>query len=101
MPPKEEVKEEVVKPIEETPKPPKEQTSISKETHLIVLGAFGSKENADKLQLKIYSKGYKDANITKLKKLYRVAIVLDCKKSEVNAKLKEIKKDFKSAYWKK
>ena len=101
-PPKEEIKE-VVTPKEETPKPPKEETKpVSTDTHLIVLGAFGSKDNAEKLQLKIYSKGYKDANITKLSNgFYRVGILLDCPKSEVNSKLKEIRKDFKSAYWKK
>ena len=109
-PPKEEIKEtvkeekevEVVKPKEETPKPPKEQTPVKENAHLIVLGAFGSKENAEKLQLKIYSKGYKNANITKLSNgYYRVAIVLDCPDNEVKTKLKDIKKDFKSAYWKK
>ncbi len=102
IPPEEETREkETVKPKIETPKPPKKEIPISEEAHLIVLGAFGSKENAERLQLKIYSKGYKDANITKLKGLYRVAIVLDCSKNEVNAKLKNIKKDFKNAYWKK
>lgn len=75
---------------------------IQMETHQIVLGAFGKKENADKLQLDIYSKGYKDVDITQLSNgIYRVAIVLQCPENEVNKKLKEIKKHYKSAYWKK
>lgn len=102
-PPKEEKAKEVT-PKKETVQPPKkEENPVSEEDmHLIVLGAFGNKDNAEKLQLKIYSKGYKQANITKLSNgFYRVGILLDCPKSEVDSKLKDIKKDFESAYWKK
>jgi cell division septation protein DedD/nucleoid DNA-binding protein len=97
-PNKVEAKKETPKP---TPKPPKEEKPVNVESHLIVLGAFGSKENAEKLQLNIYSKGYKNASVTKLPNgFYRVGIILDCKESEIDTRLNKIKKDYKSAYWK-
>lgn len=108
-PPKTEEKPKVIAPKVEQPKTeqpkveqPKteENQPTSNETQLFVIGAFGSKANAEKLQIEIYSKGYKNADVTETSSgLYRVGIILDIPEKEVNAELLKIKKIYPKAWW--
>ena len=94
-----EVTPPTTKPTEQ-PKPTVQEEVIDAgERHMIVLGVYGNKANAEKLVIDVFSKGY-DADLVPKSNLYQVAIILKCEKKEVSKRLKAIKKDFPSAWWK-
>jgi cell division septation protein DedD/nucleoid DNA-binding protein len=84
------------KPVE----PVEEEEIDSGEKHLIVLGVYGNKANAEKLEVDVFNKGYNADLVPKSNGLYQVAIILKCEKKQVATRLKAIKKDFPSAWWK-
>ena len=80
-----------------TPKP-KTTPSVSEQpTFIVVIGAYGSIENANIAIKKVSKLGY-TPDLGKSKNLHRVGIQLFCTESELPAKLKTIRKTYKSAW---
>lgn len=93
--PKKTVVKQPTKPVQ-----PVEEAVNSGDKHLIVLGVYGNKTNAEKLVVDVFGKGYDADLVPKSNGLYQVGIILKCEKKEVATRLKAIKKDFPSAWWK-
>lgn len=70
------------------------------EKHLIVLGVFGSKANAESLQVTLFEQGYNPA-VTQLPSgAYRVGVLVIGSADAVPAQLEKLRKTYKGAYWK-
>ena len=102
------VKEEKPAPkvVQQPPSKPKRKPKVEQpipdmgEKHLIILGVFGNKTNAEKLQVDVFSKGYSADLTEKSNGTYQVGIILKCNKSDVPTHLKKIKQSYSSAWWK-
>ena len=70
------------------------------ERHLIVVGVYSNKANAEKMQVDVFANGY-DADIAnKYGGKFQVGIILKCSREELRSKMKAVKKKYPSAWWK-
>lgn len=66
--------------------------------HLIVVGVFSNRSNAERKQVEVLGKGYNADIIEKSGGKYQVCIVLICSEQEVFSKIKNIRKDYSGAW---
>lgn len=96
-----------VTPQPVTPKPrntdqdkPSTPDVAGEERHLIVVGVYSNKANAEKMQVGVFANGY-EADITeKYGGKYQVGIILKCSRNALRGKMKQVKKKYPSAWWK-
>lgn len=74
--------------------------AVNAAKHLIVLGVFSSKQNAESLQVTLFDKGY-NPTVTQLPSgAYRVGVLIMGAAEDVPSQLEKLKKTYKGAYWK-
>lgn len=92
------IKEPTPQPkVEVPPTPPVDITDPNK--HVAVVGVFSTKDNAQKYQVQVFEKGF-EAILMERGSKYRVGVVLKCSKSELPAKLKELRNAYPKAWLK-
>ncbi len=104
---KKEVVVDVPTPKPVTPEPrsveedkPPTPVVTTDERHLVVVGVYGNKNNAEKMQVNVFSNGYEADIQSKYGGKYQVGIILKCTREEIRSKMKGIKKTYPNAWWK-